>query len=204
MLRHRSIATVMTCVLTATASAHTADEQLAFAEHLAAEGDDTFALLEYKRFVFHHPTHARAGDATLQVSRLLISHQSDVGAAKRVLGDFMIKHPNTQASAKAKSFLDFIEVHDGFDGQPLVLYLRARTRSSHGDHAAAAADLNQRYPQSTLVPDARYSYAVALENQHGPTEAVRAAYAQLVRDYPNTAIAQRAAERLAKAERAAT
>lgn len=237
----RALSIIVGVVLPIVAQAHTADQLIAFAEHLTREGDDAAALLEYKRFCFHHPSHARIGDATLQTARLMISHHGDIPGARQSLKALIDRQPGTESANTAQGFLQFIDNNLEFEGKPLVLYLRARAHASSNRPKKAEKDyeiivtqyhraklnekalfelarlqieqlnkpvvasnylimLTKKYPQSPLVPEARFYIAMAVEKQQGPSEAARTAYQQVAAAYPHTQAGQRAAERVTMLE----
>jgi TolA-binding protein len=154
------------------AAAHTADEQLAFAEHLTTQGEDGSALLEYRRFLFHHPSHTSAGQAHLMVSRLLISHRGDIAAAKRELDALRQQNPGTQDAERAAQFAQFIDANNDFDGQPLVLYFKARSAAARGDHGEATGNyqrLLDQFSHARLAGETQYEYGrMLIEDMNQP------------------------------------
>jgi len=89
------------------AFAATAEEEYAFARHLDESGDDAFALLEYKRFIYHNPDHAQAFEASKSVARLYISYLGDVDKAVRTMRNVAAKNPNTETAKKAEQYIEF-------------------------------------------------------------------------------------------------
>jgi len=185
------------------ASAHTADEQLAFAEHLASQGEDGSAMLEYRRFLFHNPSHAGAGSAQLMLSRLLISHRGDVAAAKRELTQLQQQYPGTQDAQRAAQFVQFIDANGDFDGQPLVLYFKARSAAARGSHNEAAGNyqrLLDQFPRAQLAGETQYEYGrMLIEDMNQPQRGGQMMSSYLAQ-HPNDAKAPEARYYLAAAQ----
>lgn len=173
----------------AAASAQTPDEKLAFADHLYDGGEEAFALLEYKRFRFHHPQHDKADEIGLRVAVLYIGTLSDTQRAKATLTDI-----NTD---RARNLKQFIEAHEG-DGA-LPTYFSAKVAEGRGNHNVAAeryGRIAQEYPQSPLAADAAYQRAFAMEQSDGANAASIDRYEQITRRYPDTEAARLAEQRL--------
>ncbi len=230
---------LLVCVpsLAGAAPPQIAERRLAFAEDLYQSGEKAFALLEYRRFLFHHGDHPQAVHAAMTAARLYVAYVHDVEAAKRTLTAFAAGRPRTPGALRAKQFAEFLEANSDYERKPLVLFVSGADAEQRGQFAEAAVfygDLHAKYPKarladaallqrakllveqlrrpqdaatacrallrgypgSTHAPDAAYTYAVALEKQHGAAPATLQAYRDVTVTYPRTESARRAADRL--------
>lgn len=167
----------------------TPDRQLAFAESLRQEGNEAFALLEFKRFVFHNPRHHQAPEALFRIAGIYLTYVNDMNAAKATLKQVAADYPQTEAGRKSKEFVEFIEVNSDFGGKPLTQWLVAKAAEDRGAADVAVqgyADLANHYPKARLADDAVVRRArLLLEKLDKPGEA-RTEYEKLVRQYPKS------------------
>ena len=77
-----SVLSLTACCAVLSAGAQSPDQQLSFARQLEADGDAAFALLEYKRFVYHHPSHAKAAEARMNTANIYLFYLADLGQAR--------------------------------------------------------------------------------------------------------------------------
>ncbi len=143
--------------------ANTPDQQLAFANHLMEEGDEIFAMLEFKRFLFQSPNHTKAPDAMYGIAQIQLSYMQDIVGAKATLRKVVTNYPKTDMARKAKAFVNYIEINSDFAGKPLFAMLAARSYERSADHAKAVVQYKQiisAYPTSRLAPDAAHDLAV--------------------------------------------
>lgn len=165
------------------------DGQLAFAEELYRTGDEVFALLEYRRFVFHQPEHARAPAALLRLARLQITAAGQPAAARETAQTLVAKYPQAPEAAEAREFADFVEVNSDFDGQPLQLWLKAENLASRERFDPAIVLLRklvESFPEARLADDALFRIASIQHESLGQTAAARETFALLARSYPKS------------------
>lgn len=176
-------------VLAVAHSAPGAERQLGFASALFDGGDEVFALLEYQRFLFHHPGHAGVPDARLRLARLQISAAGNPGAALANARLVLADHPQAPQAKTARELVEFIEVNSDFDGSPLQLWFRAENSEERGQFEVAAAlfgRLADDFPGARLADDALFRVARIQHESLGQTEAARATLARLAENYPNS------------------
>jgi len=147
------------CVLAGSLAAAAAapDQIYGFAEELLADGDEAFALLEFKRFIHHHPQDPRSPDAMLQIAMVYLTYAGDVSQARQTLRNVAEKYPKAKAAAQAKDLQTFMEVNSDFEGKPLVAFLRAKraeNRGRFGEAAVAYLDLANNWPTARLAEQA--------------------------------------------------
>lgn len=156
--------------------AQDADRQFAFADSLHQSGDDAFAMLEFKRFVFLYPDSTKVPDAFNRIARLYISQRGDVAGAKSILGALAEKYPGTAAAKEAATFKDFIEVNSDFACEPLKLWLGAESleRQKAFDQAVAKYDaILTSHPKARLADDALLRKGLLLRDSLGkPADAL--------------------------------
>ena len=171
------------------ATAQPADRQLAFAEDLYAHGEDVFALLEFKRFVFHNPSHAQTPLALHRLSRLYVSTTGNLTAAQETSAALIAKYPRSPLVPEARAFVEFLEVNSDFDGRPMQLWLKAENLEKQKRFDAAVAILDrivERFPQARLADDALYRIGTIQHERLGKTAEARATFARLAQDYPQS------------------
>ncbi len=169
--------------------AQTPERQLAFADSLYDGGDDVFALLEYKRFLFLYPGHAETPQALLRLAHLQISATGNVAGAQESAQALVTKYPASPLAAEAKTFVDFVEVNSDFAGQPLQLWFKADNlvKQQRFDHAIAALQrIATDFPQAHLADDALYQIASIQLEKQGKTSEARETFAQLAKAYPDS------------------
>ena len=113
------IRTFCLAVLMAAAAAwsQSPDGQFAFADSLQQNGEDAFAMLEFKRFVFLYPEHAKAPEAFYRLARLYVSHDGDVAGAQDLLNALIGKYARTPVAREAAAFRDFIGANADAGGE---------------------------------------------------------------------------------------
>ncbi len=152
-----------------------AEELQDFADKLYADGDDTFALLEYKRLLFHYPNADNAADLMLNVALLEITVRTDIPAAVAFLADIQDRYPETQAAQRASSLQTFISRHGTQDNRALALFLRARSEEQRGHYAEAIDNylaVQSQRPNASLADDALLSAAkLELDKREQPEAA---------------------------------
>ncbi|OGV62042.1 MAG: hypothetical protein A3K19_27505 [Lentisphaerae bacterium RIFOXYB12_FULL_65_16] len=134
-------------------AAETPDQAFGFAAELLKEGEEGFALLEFKRFAFQYPKDARASEATLRAALLYLTCAEDMDRARRTLNGLADVVPTTPAADQAKQLLAFIDVNSDFEGKPLILYLRAKAAGSREQFAKSASqylEVSNTYPKARL------------------------------------------------------
>jgi len=181
----------------------TPDQQYRFAEQLAAQGEQEFAVLEFRRFLFLYPRDRRAADAQFAIGRAFLV-RGDVVAAERELELLHRQYPRTPAATRGNQLHDLIAANNEFNYQPLLLFFRADAARDGRDYDASLhllTELTTKYPRSRLAPDAMFLSAQILEQQKKTNEAM-AAYGQVVARYPTSDLARRAALAQAKATEA--
>ncbi|MBN2450978.1 MAG: tetratricopeptide repeat protein [Lentisphaeria bacterium] len=173
----------------AAVTAQTPEQQFDFADSLHQNGEDGFAILEFKRFVFHHASHPKAPDAFYRLARLYISHEGDVAAARRILEALVQRFPGTAAAKDAAAFREFIEVNSDYDAEPLRLWLAAESLEKSKAYARVVETCDQilqKYPKARLADDALLRKGLVLRDGLGqPAEAVNV-LGSLARTYPQS------------------
>jgi TolA-binding protein len=186
-------------------SANTPDRQFAFAEHLMEQGDEAFALLEYKRFLFESPKHSSAPDAMYAIAQIQLSYVQNVDAAKKTLREIVAKYPKTKTAQRARAFADYIEVNSDFGAKPLLGMLAARADEKAGKYDRAAAAYQRivsDFPRARLAPAAARDLAVVqLRNLKQPA-AARNALNWLIQSHPKSELVPEARLLLVEANEA--
>jgi len=174
-----------------TAVAQTADLQYSFAQSLAQDGEEAFALLEFKRFIHLHSQDARVPDALLNISMIYLTYAGDLAQAKQTLAEIKKKYAGTQAGKRATDLATFLAVNSDFAGKPLIAYLRATADENRGRYAPAAAAylaLTTQWPAALLGDDALLSAArLQVEKLNKPKEALTNLQA-LAAKYPKSSL----------------
>lgn len=189
--------TLWLAVLVAAAAAwsQTPDAQFAFADSLHQNGEDAFAMLEFKRFVFHYPDHAKAPEAFLRLARLYVSHDGDVAGAKDMLDVLIAKFPRTAAARDAAAFREFIEANADFACEPLKLWLAGESLERQRQPGLAMAKYDailSNYAKSRLAPDALLRSGIVLRDPlRKPAEALQVLQS-LRRAFPGSPLIPRA------------
>jgi TolA-binding protein len=169
--------------------AQTADKQLAFADSLYDNGEDVFALLEYKRFAFLYPDDAQAPHVIQRLARLYVSTTGNVAAARDASMSIVNKYPNSPLVPEAKAFVDFLEVNSDFSGEPLQLWFKADSLEKQKRYEPAITVLRrilQTYPQARLADDALYRIGSIQHEKLGKTAEARTTFQQLAQSYPKS------------------
>ena len=133
------------------------DRQYDFARQLDADGDGAFALLEYKRFIYDNPTHAKVADARMSVANVYLFYLADLDRARMALGDVVKNHKGSAQAKAAIQLVEFIEVNSDLGGKPLLAFLDARKEANRKKHEQATAKylgIVATYPKARLAPDA--------------------------------------------------
>ena len=158
------------------AGAQTPERQLAFARQLAAAGDEAFALLEYKRFIFHNPTHYEVASAHIATANIYLFYLGDVQQAKVALGNVVKNHQGSNEAKSAAKLVDFIELNSDFAGKPLVAYLQGKREIAREEPAKAVAhflSIPKDYPKARLAPLAMLEAAkLQLNSLQDPNQAI--------------------------------
>jgi TolA-binding protein len=178
------------------------DGQLAFADDLYASGDEVFALLEYRRFLFHNPNHAQAPAALLRLARLQITAGGNAEAARETALSLAGKYPQSPLATEAKAFSDFVEVNSDFGGQPLQLWLKAENLAGRQQSEQAVVLLRrlaESFPEARLADDALLRIATIQHESLGQTGAARETLALLAKAYPDSDLLVQAEYQAAKA-----
>ena len=182
-------------VAASAAWSQTADTQFAFADSLHQHGDDSFAILEFKRFVFQYPEHPRAPEALFRLARLYISHDGDVEAARETISGLVARFRGSAAAREAAAFGEFIDGNTDFGCEPLKLWMTAESleKQRHLDQAMAKYDaILSTYPRAHLADDALLRTGLILRDPLGkPAEALQVLQS-LRRTYPNSSLIPRA------------
>ncbi len=173
-----------------------ADRQIAFADKLHADGEEAYALLEYRRFLFHHPDHPRAGSAARTAAKLYIGYVDNSASARRLLNELVAEHPGTPAADKAAGLLSFIKANDDYDGRPLHLLMAGSLADERGDPNEAVSQydlIGQKYSKSALADAALLAMGkVYLQDLDNPAEAEKA-FQRLLQNHPRSPLASDAA-----------
>ena len=164
-------------------AAQTPEQQFAFATELSDNNEGTFAILEFRRFVHLFPGHAKAPDAQMAIAGLYLGFVGDIEAASSELALVKENYPNSAAAIQANTLLQFLQANSDFDGEPLLLFVGARSARKRSEHEAALAKLDTllaRFPRANIADEAvllkaqilhkdlkRYDQAVALYDQLG-------------------------------------
>jgi hypothetical protein len=167
------------------------DAQFQFAEHLHKGGDHAFALLEYKRFVFHNPADARAPRARLRVADVLFGYLRSLDQGKAALVQVTQLHTNTPESTEARKLLDFIEANSDFQGDPLLAFFDARRWAADGKPAEAASaylQVVEKYPQARLAPAAMIEAGRLQLNELKQPDKALTTLSQVGKAYPNSPV----------------
>jgi TolA-binding protein len=155
---------VLVCLSVSTCTyAGSPDQQFAFAQKLLDEGDQAFAMLEFKRFLFETPKHVKAPEATYRIAQVQLSYFQNIVGAKKTLRTIVTTYPKTETARKAKAFADYIEINSDFSGKPLFLMLGGRADEKAGKVSEAVQKYQRiisEYPRARLVPDAAHDLAV--------------------------------------------
>jgi len=163
-------------VTTSVAGAQSPERQLAFARHLEAAGDEAFALLEYKRYIFHNPTHYEVASAHIATANIYLFYLGDVRQAKAALGNVVKNHQGSKEAKSAAKLVDFIELNSDFAGKPLVAYLEGRREVARDEPAKAVSrflSIPKDYPQARLAPLAMLEAAkLQLNSLQDPNQAI--------------------------------
>ncbi len=171
--------------------ASTPDQQLAFANQLMEEGDEVFAMLEFKRFLFESPKHAKAPDAMYGIAQIQLSYMQNIVGAKVTLRKIVTHYSETAMARKAKAFVDYIEINSDFSGKPLFAMLAARSYKKTGNYSDAVTQYKHiisGYPKAKLAPDAAHDLAVLqLRNYKKPNDA-RTTLNWVISNHPKHAI----------------
>ena len=181
-------------LLPAAASAATPDQQYGFAEQLAQTGEPSFAILEFRRFIFLNPQDLRVPEARLAIARIYLQSEGGVVAARRDLEDVIRQHPRTPAATRARQLMALMDANRGDKYQPLVLFFAAASARDRGDTEGALGKLEQliaQYPKSPLAADAMLMRAQILEALRSLDQAI-AAYAELPTRAPTSPLVPRA------------
>lgn len=152
------------------------ERQFGFAESLYQSGDDSFAMLEFRRFVFQYPDSAKVPDAFNRMARLYITVRGDVTGARSILVALAEKYPGTPAAKEAAAFKDFIEVNSDLACEPLKLWLAAESLEKQKAFELALAKYDtmvKTHPQARLADDAWLRKGLVLRDDLGrPAEAL--------------------------------
>ena len=133
--------------------AQTADQSYQFAQELWESGDDAFALLEFKRFAFHHPQHEYAPPALLRVGLLYAGYAENLERANDTFARIIRDYPKTESATRAEQLQAFIEANREYGGAPLVRFMRAQMLASRGDPARASQaflEVAEKWPEAKL------------------------------------------------------
>jgi len=182
---------IMAAFVAQVGAAQTAEQQLSFAENLHDSGDDAFAMLELKRFVFHHPEHAKVPEAFIRLAMLYVSHRGDVGGARSILKAVAERYPGTAAAQEAKERLDFVEVNSDFEGKPLTLWLAAESMEKQQAFPQAVANydaLLSKYPAARLADNSLLRKGTILRDKLGQADKALAALLTLKKQFPKSAL----------------
>jgi TolA-binding protein len=178
------------CLFAATTLvAQTADKQLAFADSLYDNGEDVFALLEYKRFAFLYPDNTQTPHVVLRLAKLYVSTTGNIAAARSASQTIVDKYPNSPLVPQAKAFVDFLEVNSDFSGEPLQLWYKAESLEKQKRYEPAIAVLQrivQTYPTARLADDALFRIGSIQHEKLGQTAEARATFQQLAQSYPKS------------------
>jgi len=188
-IRRTATGAAVVLALSTAGWAQQADRQLAFAEQLHRDGEEAFALLEYKRFLFHNGRHAQAVKAGMAAARLYIGYVGDIGAAKRTLNALLATNNAPSVRADVTKYLQFIEVNSDYNAKPLMLFVAATEAEGRSDHDGAVkryADLLRDFPKARLADDALFQHArLLLEKLNRPAEA-GVAFKTLIGKHPTS------------------
>lgn len=136
-----------------TRAAENPDQVFGFATQLLQEGEEGFAMLEFKRFAYEFPKDARAPEAMLRVAVLYLTCAEDMDRARRTLDSVGTTFPGTPTADQAKQLAAFIDVNSDFEGKPLILYLRARAAEGREQFAKSASqylEVSNTWPKARL------------------------------------------------------
>jgi TolA-binding protein len=187
------IRTFCLAVLMAAAAAwsQSPDGQFAFADSLQQNGEDAFAMLEFKRFVFLYPEHAKAPEAFYRLARLYVSHDGDVAGAQDLLNALIGKYARTPVAREAAAFRDFIGANADAGGEPLRLWLGAESlekRRQPGPALAKYEAILRDYPKARLADDALLRTGLILRDPLGKPAEALAVLQSLRRAFPGSAL----------------
>lgn len=165
------------------------DKQLAFAEHLVAHNEPDAALIEYHRFIFHHPNHPKNPEALYEMGRLLLTVRNDIPGAKRYLQQLVDEFPGSKVGVAAHSFLDFVKKHSDFEGEPLFRWLKAKTaetNSAYKDAAEMYRLLVLDFPTAKISHDALYRHGMLLLGHLSQFNDAEVAFKSLIQNFPSS------------------
>lgn len=185
----RFLSLLAVSLLAALPAARGDESQLAFAAELYRTGDEVFALLEYRRFLFHNPNHVQAPAALLRLARLQITAAGNPAAARESAQTIVTQYPQAPEAAAAREFADFVEVHSDFDGQPLQLWLRAENLAAREKFEPAITLLRrlvENFPEARLADDSLFRIASIQHESLGRTAEARETFALLAKSYPQS------------------
>ena len=167
-----------------------ADSQFGFAQSLLKDGDQAFALLEFKRLVYLYPQHPKAPDSLLAIASIYLTYVGDVPGARKALEQVAKRHPKSGAAAEAGTLLEFIRTNSDFQGKPLLAFLKATDLSRRKREAEAVPvylGIHEKWPRARLADQALLAAGeIQLTALNQPNEA-RACFKLLARQYPSSA-----------------
>lgn len=183
------------------ARGQTARERFDFAAQLHEAGEKAYALLEYKRVLFHHGDHPLAVPAAIAAARLYVSYVGDIERAKRTLHAVAARDrkdpkepmdprdPRNDARRSVRQFARFIEINSDLEGKPLALFLDASDDEGFDrfDEAARKYEMvKAKYPRARLADTALYKAGLLLlEKLDDPRKAMEA-FQALTKEYPTS------------------
>lgn len=177
-------------VATAWAATPDAESQFGFAQSLLKDGDQAFALLEFKRLVYVYPQHAKAPDSLLAIASICLTYVGDIPSARKALEQIAEKYPASAPAAEARMLLEFVQTNSDFQSKPLLAFLKATDLSRRKREAEAVTGylgIHEKWPRARLADQALLAAGrIQLTVLNKPAEA-RASFQLLARQYPKSA-----------------
>ena len=183
-------------------AAEDADKQFNFAQQLVVDGDEAYAILEFRRFAYLYPDDERAPQTKVNLAVLYLTQTRNLTRARKALAQVVEDHPDTKAAAQAQGLRDFIRTNRDFDGQPLIYYLRGKAAEKRQEYRAAANNylkVANDWPAARLTEQALYFAGRLQLHKLDEHEAALAAFQLIVTRYPKGARFGEALYKLAQA-----
>jgi len=164
-----------------------ADQLIAFAEHLMHEGEYFRAITEYRRFLFYYPDDPRRAMVHFRIGLAFYRGES-YGEALQTFREVTRLYPNTAYGKQAWLWQGesltrqgqytaaeelYAEITARFPADTIgqqARYQRAWTLLYRRQWRDAAAQFQQVAPASTLYQSAQFLAQAALEGEHLPTK----------------------------------
>ena len=156
----RIVVSLCICVGVLSGWAQSSDKQFSFAESLFQEGDDSYAIIEFKRFIHYYESDPKLPQAKLFLANIFLGDIQTLGNASSILDS--LSKEKSDIGDRAKALQGFLNQYSKGNKEAFVAFMDAKhqeMRNRFSDAAKRYHNVYLKHDRSTVAPLALFASA---------------------------------------------